>query len=55
VVALFDRDIRDNLHELGTMKRVDGHRGSERLGRPLITAADAAIATGRSLVAHHLV
>lgn len=55
VVALFDRDIRDNLHELGTMKRVDGRRGSERLGRPLITAADAAIATGRSLVAHHLV
>ena len=55
VVALFDRDIRDNMHELGTAKRLDGHRAVARLGRPLITASDAVIATGRSLVEHRLV
>jgi len=55
IVALFDKDVRDNMHEMTTIKRLDGHRGAERLGRPLIPAADAAIATGRSLVAHKLV
>lgn len=55
IVALFDRDLRDNLHEMGVMKRVDGHRGSERLGRPLISTAEAAIATGKSLIQHKLV
>lgn len=54
LVALFDRDVRHNVHEIGTMKRVDGHRGPQRLGRPLIPTADAAIATGRSLVEHSL-
>lgn len=55
VVALFDRDVRDNMHEMGTMKRVDGQRGSHRLRRPLISAAEAGIATGKSLVQHSLV
>ena len=55
IVALFDRDVRDNLHEMGTMKRVDGARGPQRLNRPLIPTADAAIATGHSLVEHKLV
>ena len=55
VVALFDRDVRDNMHEMGTMKRVDGRRGSQRLRRPLISAAEAGIATGKSLVEHRLV
>lgn len=55
IVALFDKDVRDNMHELGTMKRLDGRKGSERLGRALIASADAAIATGQSLVAHDLV
>lgn len=55
VVALFDRDVRDNLHEMGTMKRVDGSRGPKRLGRPLISTEQAAIATGKSLVEYHLV
>jgi hypothetical protein len=36
-------------------KRVDGRRGSERLGRPLIPAAEAAIATAKSLIEHKLV
>ena len=55
IVALFDRNVRDNMEELRTVKRMDGRRGSERLGRPLIPAAEAAIATGRSLVEHGLV
>lgn len=55
IVALFDRDVRDNMHEMGTMKRLDGTRGSERIGRPLISAAEAAIETGKSLVEHKLV
>lgn len=55
IVALFDRDVRDNMHELGTAKRVDGRRGGERLGRPLISAGASAIATGKSLVEHKLV
>jgi len=55
LVSLFDRDIRDNMHEMGTMKRVDGGRGSLRLGRPLIATAVAAAATGQSLIEHKLV
>jgi nucleoside-diphosphate-sugar epimerase len=53
--ALFNRALRDNKHELAAPKRVDGRRGAERLGRPLIAAADAAIATGNSLVTYKLV
>ncbi len=55
LVALFDRDVRDNMHEMGTMKRVDGGRGPQRLGRPLITTAASATATARSLIEHKLV
>ena len=55
LAALFSREVRDNRHEIGTMKRLDGHRGSQRLGRPLITTTDAAIATGKSLVEYKLV
>jgi nucleoside-diphosphate-sugar epimerase len=55
IVALWDRDVRDNIHEMGAAKRLDGHRAPERLGRPLIPAADAAIATAKSLVDHGLV
>ena len=55
IVALFNRDVRDNMHEMGTMKRVDGHRGPQRLGRPLINTSVAAIATGNSLVEYQLV
>lgn len=54
LVALFDRDLRSNLDELGAPKRLDGTRGEKRLNRPLITASEAAIATGKSLVAHQL-
>ncbi|SFV37471.1 Nucleoside-diphosphate-sugar epimerase [Devosia crocina] len=55
LVALFDGDLRDNMHEMGQMKRLVGTRGAERLGRPLISATDAAVATGQSLVRFGLV
>jgi hypothetical protein len=40
---------------MGTVKRVDGKRGSERLGRPLIGTDVSSIATGKSLIEHGLV
>lgn len=55
LVGLFDRDVGDNLNELGTPKRFNAHRAPTRLGRPLISAQQAAIATGKSLVEHGLV
>lgn len=55
VIALFDRDARNNRHEIGAAKRADGRRGSARLGRALIPAAEACIATGKSLVHYRLV
>jgi nucleoside-diphosphate-sugar epimerase len=55
IVALFDRDVRDNRHEFATIKRLDVRRGAERLGRPLISTAEAATATGKSLIQHGLV
>jgi nucleoside-diphosphate-sugar epimerase len=54
-VGLFDPQIRSNTHELGNIRRVDGSTGRALLGHPLIPAADAALATAQSLVAHGLV
>ena len=53
--ALFSRAVRDNKHEMGATKRVDGRRGVQRLGRPLVTTQDSITATGQSLVAHQLI
>ena len=55
IVALFDTDVRDNLHEIGAIKRVDGTRGIARLGRPLIGTDESSIATAKSLIDHDLV
>ncbi len=55
LVALFDGDIRNILPELGRPKYFSTARAAARLGRPLISAADAAIATGKSLVQYNLV
>ena len=54
LVALFDRDVRDNMHEMGTMKRLDGGRAPLRLGRPLIGGTEATVATARSLIEQRL-
>jgi len=55
LVGLFDPQIRTNTHELGNVRRVDGSSGQALLGRPMIPAPEAALATARSLIAHGLV
>lgn len=52
--AMFDRDVRDNMGELGYIKHLDSSAAIALLGRPLIPAADAILATAESLVAHRL-
>lgn len=54
IVALFDKGVRDNIHEIGTMKRIDGSRGSQRLHRKLISTEQSSIATAKSLIEHKL-
>ena len=53
--ALFDRDIRDNLGELGYAKKLDASPATTLLGRPLIAAGNALVATAESLIRHRLV
>jgi nucleoside-diphosphate-sugar epimerase len=52
--ALFDSDLRGNLGELGTAKQLDSSPAAALLGRPLIPADQAIVATGESVVAQHL-
>ncbi len=52
--ALFDPDIRFSLPELGRHKRFSTHRAPALLGRKLIPARAAAIATGHALAARGL-
>jgi dihydroflavonol-4-reductase len=53
--ANFDADVRDNLSELGTFKRLDASAAVALLGHALIPADQAIVATAESLVAHGLV
>jgi nucleoside-diphosphate-sugar epimerase len=53
--ALFDSDLRGNVRELGAVKRLDSSAAVALLGRPLIAADQAIIATGESAIAQHLV
>ena len=53
--ALFDRDVRDNLGELGYAKRLDASAATALIGRPLIPAHEALLATAESLVRYRLV
>lgn len=53
--ALFDRDVRDNLGELGYAKRLDASPTARLLGRALTPANDALVATAESLIAQRLV
>jgi dihydroflavonol-4-reductase len=55
VYALFDRDLRDNLGELGVVRRMISSDAVALLGRPLIPAEDAIVATAESLIAFKLV
>jgi len=52
LAAFVDRDIRGNLAELGVVKRADASEVQALLGRQLISAEDATIASARSLIEH---
>jgi len=53
--ALADRDLRDNVGELGVVRRMDSSDAVALLGRPLIAADDAIAATAESLIAQKLI
>lgn len=55
LVALFDKDLRDNLGEVGIVRRVDASAAEALLGRPFISAKDAVTASARSLIERKLV
>lgn len=53
--ALVDRDVRDNIGELGYAKSLDSSPTIALLGRPLIPLDQALLATAESLLQHKLV
>lgn len=53
--ALFDRDVRDNIGELGHIKRLDSSGAIALLDRPLRPATEALEATAESLIRQRLV
>ena len=53
--AMFDADMRDNVGELGVVRRTDSSAAVQLLGHPLIPVDDAVLATARSLVARGIV
>ena len=55
IYALFDADVRGNLGELGVVKKLDSRDVVALLGRDLIKAEDAVVATAESLIANKLV
>jgi len=55
IYALFDADLRGNLGELGVVRTMDSRDAVALLGRDLITAEAAIVATGESLIAFKLV
>ena len=52
--GLFDRDVRDNIGELGYAKRLDSTAAETLLGRKLIPIEDALLATAESLIRYRL-
>lgn len=55
LIALRDRDLRDNLGELGVIKRVDASAAKALLGRPFISEREAILATADGLIKERLV
>jgi nucleoside-diphosphate-sugar epimerase len=53
--ALFDADVRSNLDSLGVVKRFDARAAEALLGHPFVPAAEAVLATARSLIERKLV
>jgi len=52
IVAIFDKDVRGNLGELGVVKYADASAVEGLLGRKLIGPGDAVIASANSLIAN---
>jgi dihydroflavonol-4-reductase len=55
IIALADPDLRGNLGELGVARRLDSSDAEALLGRKLIPADQAIVATAESLIAQKLV
>ena len=55
IYALFDRDVRGVLNELGVLKRLDSTGATALLGRPLIPADEAITATTHALIQNKIV
>jgi len=55
IYALFDRDVRGVLNELGVLKRLDSSGAVALLGRPLIPADQAITATTHALIENRIV
>ena len=55
IYALFDADLRSNLGELGVVRKLDSRDAVALLGRDLIPAETAIVATAESLIAFKLV
>jgi nucleoside-diphosphate-sugar epimerase len=55
LAGLFNTTIRENTTELGAHRRFDATPAKTLLGRDFIPVSQAAIATARSLIAHHLI
>jgi dihydroflavonol-4-reductase len=55
IYALFDADLRGNLGELGVVRKMDSRDAIALLGRDLIPAETAIVATAESLIAFKLV
>lgn len=55
LIALWDRDLKDNMGELGVIKRIDASTTKALLGRPFISERDAILATAEGLITEKLV
>lgn len=55
IYALVDREIRDNLVELGYKRTTEAREARELLGRPFISAEETILDTARSMIAQKMV
>jgi len=54
IYALFDRDVRSNIGELGLERLIDASRAKTILGREFISSQDALIATAKTIIEQKL-
>jgi nucleoside-diphosphate-sugar epimerase len=55
LIAVFDRSLRDNLGEIGTVRRADASNAERLLGHKFIPTKDMMIASAHSLIEHKLI